>query len=109
MEETRGRRGQTSLGEERSNETGKLVIAHGSVEFCEATPFDLVDELKESFYGRETDRDLRSACRCVGGTFIYFVSERAVCVWRGGGGCCHTFSFVLFSLFRRPRAELATV
>ena len=31
-------------GEERSNETGKIVIAHGSVEFCEATPFDLVDE-----------------------------------------------------------------
>ena len=22
----------------------KVVIAHGSVEFCEATPFDLVDE-----------------------------------------------------------------
>ena len=49
----------------RSNETGKLVIAHRSVEFCEATPFDLVDEPKESLYGRETDRDLRSACRCV--------------------------------------------
>ena len=51
--------------EKRSNETGKLVIAHGSVEFCEATPFDPIDEPKESLYGRETDRDLRSACRCV--------------------------------------------
>ena len=41
-------------------------IAHGSVETCEATqPFDLVDEPMESLYGRETDRDLRSACRCV--------------------------------------------
>ena len=35
------------------------------IEFCEATPFGLVDESKESLYGRETDRDLRSACRCV--------------------------------------------
>ena len=55
----------TSPGEERSNETGKVVIAHGSVDFCEATPFDLVDEQKESLRGRETNRDLRSACRCV--------------------------------------------
>ena len=29
-----------------------------------ATPFD-VDESKESLYGREMDRDMRSACRCV--------------------------------------------
>ena len=43
-----GRRGQTSPGKERNNETGKLVIAHGSVGFCEATLFDLVDEPKES-------------------------------------------------------------
>ena len=43
----------------------ELLIAHSrSVEFCEATPFDLVDEPKEPLYGRETDRDLRSACRC---------------------------------------------
>ena len=53
-----------SPGEERSNETGKLVIANGSVEFCEATPIGLVDEPKVSLYGRDTDRDLRSACRC---------------------------------------------
>ena len=57
--------GSTSPGEERSNETGKLVIAHGSVEFCGATPIGLVDEPKKSLYGRETDRDLRGACRCV--------------------------------------------
>ena len=30
----------------------KAVIAHGSVEFCEATPIDLADESKESLYGR---------------------------------------------------------
>ena len=53
------------IGEERSNETGNLIIADGSVEFCEATPIGLVDEPKVSLYGRETDQDLRSACRCV--------------------------------------------
>ena len=38
------RRGQTSPGEERGNETGKVAIAHGSVEFSEATPIGLADE-----------------------------------------------------------------
>ena len=61
MEKIRGRRGQTSPGEERGNETGKAVIVHGSVEFCKATPILLADESKEPFYGRETDRDLRNA------------------------------------------------
>ena len=32
----------------------KVVIAHGSVEICEATPCDLVDESKESLYGLDT-------------------------------------------------------
>ena len=44
VEARRGRRGQTSPGEERGNETGKVAIAHGSVEFCEATPIGLADE-----------------------------------------------------------------
>ena len=61
MEKVIGRRGQTSPGEERDNEIGKVVIAHGSVEFCEATPIGLADESKESLYGCETDRDLRNA------------------------------------------------
>ena len=52
---------KTSPGEERGDETGKVVIAHGSVESCEATPMGLADESKESLYGRETDRGLRSA------------------------------------------------
>ena len=55
MEKIRGRCGQTSPGEERGNETGKIVTAHGSVESCEATPIGLADEPKESLYGRETD------------------------------------------------------
>ena len=48
-------------GEKAGNETGKVVIAHGSVELCETTPNGLVDESKESLYGRETSRDLRNA------------------------------------------------
>ena len=57
----RGRRGQTSPEEERGNETGKVVIAHVSAEFCEATPIGLAEESQESLYGHETDRDLRDA------------------------------------------------
>ena len=59
-------------GEERGNEIRKVVIAHGSVEFCEVTPIGLADESKEVLYGSETGRDLRNAdlrsswtCRCV--------------------------------------------
>ena len=40
---------------------GKVVTAHGSVEFCEATPIGLADESKGSLYGHEADRDLRNA------------------------------------------------
>ena len=58
MEKRRGRRSKTSPGQERSNETGKLVITDGSVEFCEATPIGLVDEPKKFLYGRDTDLDL---------------------------------------------------
>ena len=31
------------------------MIAHGSVEFCEATSIGLADESKKSLYGSETD------------------------------------------------------
>ena len=61
MEKRRGRRGQISPAEARGNETGKVFIINGRVEFCEATPMGLADESKESLYGRETGRDLRSA------------------------------------------------
>ena len=45
-----------------SGKLDKVVIAHGSVQFCEATPIGLiVDESKESLYERETDRDLRAS------------------------------------------------
>ena len=63
MEGRRGRRGLTSPGEDRGNETtGKVAIAHGSVEYFEATPIGLADESYESLCGHETDRDhLRNA------------------------------------------------
>ena len=62
VEGRRERRGQTWPGEERGNETRKVAIAHGSVEFCEVTPIGLAEESWESLYGRETDRDhLRNA------------------------------------------------
>ena len=51
---------------EEATRLGNLLSQTGvwSVEFCEATPIGLVDEPKVSLYGRETDQDLRSACRC---------------------------------------------
>ena len=100
------RRGKTSPGEERSNGTGKVVIAHESVEFCEVTPVGLVDESKDSLYGRETVRDLHSACSCVTRFFLSFSNEQG-----GGAGWCvaRRFFVVLFSLFSRPGVGSATV
>ena len=60
MEEIRGSRRLTSPEEEKGYETWKVVIVHGSAELCEVTPIGLADESKESLYGRETDRGLRS-------------------------------------------------
>ena len=62
--------------------TGKLVIADGCVEFCEATAIGLVDKPKVSLYGRETNQD------CVAPVdasrdFIYFL--RTSSGGRGGG------------------------
>ena len=43
--------------EERGNETGKVVIAHGSVELCKATPIiSLVDEPKNPVQARDGPR-----------------------------------------------------
>ena len=86
----------------------KVVIAHGSVEFCEATPFDLVDGSRESLvYGRETDRDLCCACRCVTWFLFYFLRTSSV----GGGRWVRgqTFYFAIFSMLSGPRAGFATV
>ena len=91
-------------GEERDNETGKVVIAHGSVEFCEATLIGLVDEPKEPCAGaRRTEtcvapRHVDASC-----DFYFIFSERAA--WGGYAARLSRF----FSLFSRPRAGLATV
>ena len=61
MEERRGRRGYTLPGEDKGNEAEKVIIVHGSIEYCEVTPIGLADESKESLYGREIERDLGSA------------------------------------------------
>ena len=85
-----------------------VVNAHGSVELCEATPFSLVGVSKESLNGRETNRDLRSALYIDASRDFYRFFLRTNSV--GGGGVrCQTFFFVLFSLFSRSRAGLATV
>ena len=111
VEKIGGRRGQPDArtGEERGNQTGKVVIAHGSVEFCEVTPISLADESKESLYGRETTETCVTptclAPRQEDGSrdlFIYFPNEQ-----RGGGEegvRCQTFIFIFF-LFSRPRVS----
>ena len=65
-----------------------MYIADGDVEFCEATPIGLDDEPKVSLYGRETDRDLHSACFC-----FVFVFLRTSSVGVGGEVCCQNFFF----------------
>ena len=53
VEGRRGRRGQTSPGEERDNETtGKVAIAHGSVEYFEATPIGLADDCALQYFSK---------------------------------------------------------
>ena len=60
-------------GRERQ-ETGKVIIAHGSVEFCQATPISLVDESKESCTGaRRTESCV--APRHVDASCDFFVSR----------------------------------
>ena len=57
-----------------------VVIAHGRVEFCEATPIGLANESNESLHGRETcvaPRHVDASRK-----FYFIFSERAA----GGGG-----------------------
>ena len=74
-------------------------------------PFGLVDESKESLYGRETERGLRSAYMSHI-IYIYFspINNEQRGGWGVGGGVrFQTFFFIPFSLFSRPRVGLATV
>ena len=97
VEEGRGRRGWTSPGEERSNETGKVVIAHGSVEFCEVTPFLWPSRRAEGILvdARRTEicvAPVEDASREFPPN-----EQRGGVGW--GGLRCQTFSVVLFSFF----------
>ena len=76
-----------------SNETGNLIIADGSVEFCEATPIGLVDEPKVSC----TDARPTTCVAPVDASrdFIYFL--RTSSVGGGGGGGYAARLFLLFS------------
>ena len=89
--------GLTLPGEEGSNETGKLIIAHRSVEFCEATPFNLVDESKESLYVRETARDLCVAP--VDASVYFYLFSPNEQQQRGGWGGCALPDFLFCSRF----------
>ena len=59
--------------------SGRNLPLYCTVELCEATPIGLVDEPKVSLYGRETDRDLRSACREATRDFYCERSELLIC------------------------------
>ena len=74
---------------EKSSETGKLVIADGTVEFCEATPIGLVDN---------PCTDARPTKTCVvpvdaSRDFIYFFGTSSQCGGWGGGDMLPDFSF----------------
>ena len=56
VEGSRGWRGLISPREEMSNETGKVVVAHDSGEFCVATPICLVDEPKNPVRAQDGPR-----------------------------------------------------
>ena len=96
VEERRGRRGETSP-EERGNEIGKVAIAHGSVEFREATPIDLADESKESLYGRKTCLAPRHVDALRG--FHLILCSPVNNKQRGGGGGGMLPDFFFCSLF----------
>ena len=93
----------------RGNKTGKVVIAHGSVEFYEATHIGLVDELMESCTGaRQTETCVAPRHVDASRDFYFIYSERAT--WEVRGGCAARLSpWLSFSRFSRPRAGLATV
>ena len=85
MEERRDRRGWKSPREERGSETGKVVIAHGSIEFCEATSTGLVDEWKKPCTdARRTETCVAPRHVDASRDFYFIFSERAT--WGKGEG-----------------------
>ena len=71
--------------EKGGNETGKIVIAHGSVDFCEATPIGLADETKEFCTGARQTKTCAALRHVDASRELHFIfSERAGCVGEGG-------------------------
>ena len=93
MEGKRDRCGQTSPGKERGNETGNVVIAHGSVKFCKLTPIDVADESKEPLYGHETDRDCVAPSHVDASRDFFFSSPNEQCGGGGKGRRCQIYLF----------------
>ena len=77
---------------ERDNETGKIVIAHGSVELSEATRIGLVDESKKSYTDARTETCVAPRHVDASRDFYFILSERAA--W---GGACAARVSLLFS------------
>ena len=68
-----------------NNKTGKVVIAHGNVRFCEATPNGLVDESKKSFISaRRTETCVAPRHEDASRDFIFYY-ERSELLINGDG------------------------
>ena len=68
-----------------NNKTGKVVIAHGSVRFCEATPNGLVDASKKSFTSaRRTETCVAPRHADASRDFIFYY-ERSELLINGDG------------------------
>ena len=74
---------------------GILAVGTKTLHGIKRVPLGLVDEPKVSLYGRETDQDLRSACRCVAQFYLFSPNEQ--CGGWGGG-----YAARLFLLFSFP-------
>ena len=83
----------------------RAVLLVVRVEFCEATPISLVNELKQSYMGgRRTETCVAPRHVDASRDFVLLSPNE-----QRGGGRCQTLSFVLFSLLGRPRAGLAII
>ena len=77
--------------------TGKVVIAYGSVEFCEATPIDLADESRESCTGaRRTETCVAPRHVDASRDFLFCFLRTSSVGGRGGGALPDFFFCSLF-------------
>ena len=100
MKEKGGRLGETSPGEERSSETGKMVrYRTWKRRTCEATLISLVDEPKKSSTGtRRTETCVAPRHVDASRDFSFIFSERAAWGEGGEGGEGTLPDFLTYSL-----------